>query len=83
MVETSIVVVHGPAACGKTRSKHELALKYGAESIVDDWCPLDDRRDVGSARERGMVLLLTTADPEAIRRRLPSARVISFQEAMA
>lgn len=33
----TIIVIHGPQGCGKTRHAAALAAHFGAARIVDDW----------------------------------------------
>jgi serine kinase of HPr protein (carbohydrate metabolism regulator) len=41
----SIVIIHGPQGCGKTRYATELLKHYGCKRLVDDWRPNQRLRD--------------------------------------
>jgi tRNA A37 N6-isopentenylltransferase MiaA len=62
------VIVYGPAACGKTRNKYEIAKHFGCDTVVDEWS--EDRPMIQDA------LHLTTMKPTET----TDATVVSFED---
>ncbi|MFG6514456.1 hypothetical protein ACGYKD_11675 [Sulfitobacter sp. TB366] len=82
------ILIHGPAACGKTRNAEALKSHYGARQIVDGFYP--DRRAGGFFTDNGPApaslagaVILTNLGRDEARRvaeRL-GARCLSFDHA--
>jgi hypothetical protein len=61
-----IVVVHGPAACGKTRNRDLLKSIFGCRRVVDSWEPKGRGGGESLIPLRDGDLVLTTTPPRGI-----------------
>lgn len=84
-----ITIVHGPAACGKTRNKNLLRDHFGSERILDGWDARTGWIDHGEGPIRDGDLILTCAPPQAIRQAKSlrehhprRVQIVSFDDAM-
>lgn len=65
-----IILIHGPAACGKTRNAEALRRFYAADTVVDGFYPMSNRlkkfhTDQGNIAPENLAgaLILTNAAP--------------------